>query len=175
MDGSWVEKTIIGTAVGLIFALGPLVLDGIRLMRLVRYINMDLVRFHQLHAIGGDEALAFPLSQKLSEKGILLAWKTQRELVALHSACERDGTLLDTDTYEDLIVSLEVYRDSVGVHSDRVGILVWHPGDGFEPPVPPRVAAAFRNIERDWRQFRSQSVFLQKFVQRYARIPTEKL
>lgn len=164
MAGSWLEILAVGVAVGLAFALGPMLVDYGRVRRLLAYTDFDRIRFQQLLVTGGPEALAFPLSRKLSEKGILLSWRTQREL-AKHRDHIKD--------YDLLAASLETYRETVGMLSERISVLAWHPGDEFAEPVPPDVAAAFRTIDGDWREFRRQSAFLHRFVQRYAKVRTQ--
>lgn len=174
MEGSWISSALAGAAVGLVFGLGPLVADGLRLMGLVRYVNMDLVLFHQLYVAGGDDALAFPLTQKLAEKGILLAWKTQRELAALREACSQRGTPLEAGVCETLKGSLETYRDSVAMLSERIGVLVWHTSAEFEGPVPPLAVAALKAVDRDWKEFSRHAAFLQKYLKRYTSILKKK-
>lgn len=172
MASAWRETVLIGVVVGLVFSFGPLLLDYARMMRLVRYINLDIVRFQQLLATGDAGALAYPLSHKLAETGVLLSWKTQRSLTALRDACERAGAPLETGTYETLTGSLETYRVTVGMLSGRIGVLAWHACYESERPLPPLVAVAFRSITRDWREFAAQSAFLESFLKRHTDIRT---
>jgi hypothetical protein len=172
---SWTEIVGIGVAVGLLFSIVPAVWHAWGLARFVRYVNFDLIRLGQIIETEGFGGLAFPLSQKLSEKGVLLAWKAQREFEKMHVLCDQLGYPYEPGTFEELKGSLETYREMVGALSHRVGVLAWHAGDVFENPAPPFVRKTFSAIDRDWYEFRMHSAFLHKFMQRHTRVPTEKL
>ena len=175
MQASWIEVVAIGTTVGLAFFFVPLAVEFARMMRFMRYVNFDLIRFGQLLEAGGDRALVLPFTQKLTEKGVLLSWNTQRALREVRAICDQQGWPYEPADFETLIASLEIYRDTVSVFADRIGVLAWHPGDGFEGPMPPFVLERFRDIEDDWREFRRYSDFLRGFVQRKNGDPTESV
>lgn len=169
---SWMEIVVIGATVGLVSFFGPLVLDYVRMMRFVRYINMDMIRFLQLLETGGADALAYPLSQKLSEKGALLSWKTQRRLTSLRDTCLRMGSPLEADIYTNLMGSLEMYRGTVDMFSGRSGVMGWRACTEFIGPVPNVIRRTFKAIDRDWEEFRRQSAFLQAFLKRHTDVKT---
>ena len=175
MAAPWNEIILIGALVGLFAGIGPLILDYILMIRLVLYINMDRIQFEQLLATGNDDNLAFPLSQKLAEKGILLAWKSQREIQAMRVVCEEQGFPMEPELFDTLKGSLETYRDIAGMLSKRIGVLGWHVTAEYSGSVPPFVVKKFKAIDRDWVEFDKYSAFLRSFLHRHTSIKTDKL
>lgn len=157
MDASWVETILVGTVVGLLYSFVPMIRDYFRMMRFVRFVNFDLIRYFQLFETGGVPALAQPLALKLSEKGILMAWKTQRDLKACQQA----------DEYATLLASLEAYREAAGLLAGRVFPLAWNPDAEMDSPKTEASKVVFMAIRRDWYEFRKQSAFLQSFLNRH--------
>jgi hypothetical protein len=124
---------------------------------------------------GGVPALALPLTQKLAEKGILLSYHTERELDAMRKACATDGTPLRDDFCEAVRASLYAYRVQVGLLSERVGVLGWHPDFSDFGPLPESTWPRFDAITRDWQEFMQYSKFLRGFLARHIDLKTEKL
>ena len=148
-------------------------IDFVRLKRLASYINMDGLEFQQLLNTGRSWNLAMALSRKLSEKGILLAWKSQRDLTALRDTCERDGHPVAPEDFQTLIGSLEIYRQTAGMMLDRIAGVSWYPGHQFDRSVPKVIRTTLDCVDRDWREFKSWSDYLQSFVRHHAVSRTE--
>jgi len=166
MPLSWIEVVILCALTLVVGLLLMLLRDFNRLMCLIRYINFDLIEFRKLYEEGTYDAMAGPLSRKLAEKGLLLAWDTQRRLVALQARDEP----LDPNDYTGIIQSLEEYRKAVGMFSEQVGSLVWYLHIDSRGQAPSPVQRVITGIQRDWREFEHQSRYLQAFLAHYSLI-----
>lgn len=173
MADSWLGIVGVGAVVGLLFWFVPILWEFSRLLWFIRYVNFDRIRFGQLLETGGPAALALPLTQKLTETGILLAWKTQRTFAELHSRSAALGDPLGDGAYEMLVGSLESYREAAGLLSERIGILAWNTEYDFPRTMHPSVVRTFRQVRRDWEEFTHYSLFLRKYIEHHTDIRTE--
>jgi hypothetical protein len=167
----WPHVVAVIALAGFVFVFAPLMLEFVLLKRFARYVNMDGLQLQRLlHARSAGE-LAMQLSQKLSEKGILLSWKTQRRL----AACQEADRPLSIEAYDALVQSLEEYRTKAGILAGRVGVLAWNAGDELDYAPTGFAHTVFAGIRRDWREFGLHCAFLRSFLKNNTTIVIGKI